>query len=80
MSPRTFSTIYAWLEHIRNLHKEFALLSVIEFMRKYTKLTKFGILVYKTTDLFRSIRDSNICWECGKIWKFQRGGRVNFGG
>ena len=36
-----------WLERIRNFHKEFALLPVIEFNRKYTKLTKFGILVNK---------------------------------
>ena len=55
------------------------------------KLTKFGILVNKTTSLFTSIRDSNISRGCAKIleipegrwgtfwgrfWKIQRGGGV----
>ena len=31
------------------------------------KLTKFGILVNKTTSLFTSIRDSKISGGCGKI-------------
>ena len=44
------------------------------------KLTKFGILVNKTTSLFTSIRDSNISRGSAKIWKFRRGGGVNFGG
>ena len=53
------------------------------------KLTKFGILVNKTTSLFTSVRDSNIsrgmCENFGnsggeggnfggKFWKIQRGG------
>ena len=50
-------------------------------MRKYMKLTKFGILVYKTTDLFHSIRDNYYylkgVWENLEI---PEGGRVNFGG
>ena len=39
------------------------------------KLTKFGILVNKTTSLFTSIiRDSNISRGVQKLWKIQRGG------
>ena len=41
------------------------MLFVVEFNRKYMKLTKFGILASKTT-LFTSIRDSNISEECAK--------------
>ena len=37
------------------------------------KLTKFGILVNKTTSLFTSIRDSNISWGCAKIWEILEG-------
>ena len=38
------------------------------------KLTKFGILVNKTTSLFTSIiRDSNISRGVQKLWKFRRG-------
>ena len=40
------------------------------------KLTKFGILVNKTTSLFTSIRDSNISRGVQKLWKIQRGGGV----
>ena len=40
------------------------------------KLTKFGILVNKTTSLFTSIRDSNISRGVQKLWKFRRGGGV----
>ena len=47
------------------------------------KLTKFGILVNKTTSLFTSIRDSKISRGCAKILEIpegRRGGGVNFGG
>ena len=49
------------------------------------KLTKFGILVNKTTSLFTSIRDSKISRGCAKILEILEGrggeGRgVNFGG
>ena len=46
------------------------------------KLTKFGILVNKTTSLFTSIRDSKISRGCPKILEIPegRGGGVNFGG
>ena len=47
------------------------------------KLTKFGILVNKTTSLFTSIRDSNKKLFPGgvqKFWKLGRGAGVNFGG
>lgn len=42
------------------VHKEFALICVVEFNRKYMKLTNFGMWVNKTTYLFLSIRDRNI--------------------
>ena len=42
-------------------------LSVIEFNRKYMKLTKFDILVNETAYLFTSIRDSNSFTGCAKI-------------
>ena len=41
------------------------------------KLTKFGILVNKTTSLFTSIRDSKISRGCAK---FRRGGGGKFWG
>ena len=45
------------------------------------KLTKFGILVNKTTSLSTSIRDSNISRGCVKILEISEGrGGVNFGG
>ena len=46
------------------------------------KLTKFGILVNKTTPLFTSIRDSKISREVCKNFgnAGQKGGGVNFGG
>ena len=46
------------------------------------KITKFGVLVNKTTSLFTSIRDSNISRGCmRKFWKLQRGGGgINFVG
>ena len=46
------------------------------------KLTKFGILVNKTTSLFTSIRDSKISRGCAKILEIPEGtgGGVNFGG
>ena len=37
------------------------------------KLTKFGILVNKTTSLFTSIRDSKISRECAKILEIPEG-------
>ena len=47
----------------------------MQFIRKYMKITKFGVLVNKTTSLFTSIRDSNISRGCmRKFWKLQRGG------
>ena len=65
-------------------HKEFAWgirLSVIQFNRKYMKLTKFGILVNKTTSLSTSIiRGSNISRGCAKILEILEGRGVNFGG
>ena len=44
------------------------------------KLTKFGILVNKTTSLFTSIRKSNISRGCAKILEIPEGRGVNFGG
>ena len=46
------------------------------------KLTKFGILVNKSTSLFISKKDSNISRGCAKILEILEGkGRgVNFGG
>ena len=44
------------------------------------KLTKFGILVNKTTSLFTSIRESNISRGCAKILEIPEGRGVNFGG
>ena len=40
------------------------------------KLTKFGILVNKTTSLFTSIRDSNISRGCAKILENPEGREV----
>ena len=37
------------------------------------KLTKFGILVNKTTSLFTSIRDSKISRGCAKILEISEG-------
>ena len=37
------------------------------------KLTKFGILVNKSTSLFTSIRDSNISRGCAKILEIPEG-------
>ena len=37
------------------------------------KLTKFGILVNKTSSLFTSIRDSNISRGCAKILEIPEG-------
>ena len=51
----------------------------IEFNRKYMKLTKFGILVNKTT-LFTSVRDSNICRGWVKILEILVGGGQNLRG
>ena len=48
-------------------------LSVIEFNRKYMKLTKFDILVNETTYLFTSIRDSNSFTGCAKILEVPEG-------
>ena len=48
-------------------------LSVIEFNRKYMKLTKFDILVNETTYLFSSIRDSNSFTGCAKILEVPEG-------
>ena len=47
--------------------KEFDLISVIEFNRTHPKVTKFHILVNKTTCLFPSAKDSNISKGCGRI-------------
>lgn len=47
--------------------KEFNLISVIEFNRKYRKVTKIRILVNKTAYLFPFVKDSNISKGCGKI-------------
>ena len=45
------------------------------------KLTKFGILVNKTTSLFTSIiRDSKISSGCAKTLEIMEGRGVNFGG
>ena len=44
------------------------------------KVTKFGILVNKTTSLFTSIRESNISRGCAKILEIPEGRGVNFGG
>ena len=45
------------------------------------KLTKFGILVNKTTPLFASIRDSKISRACAKILEILEGrGRGKFWG
>ena len=44
------------------------------------KLTKFGILVNKTTYLFTSIRDSNNSRGCAKIWVIQEGKGGKFWG
>ena len=44
------------------------------------KLTKFGILVNKTTSLFTSIRDSKISRGCAQILEIPEGrGGVNLG-
>ena len=43
------------------------------------KLTKFGILVNKTTSLFTSIRDSKISRGCAKILEITEGRGGNFG-
>lgn len=83
----TWNSICSWLEHIRNLHKEFTLISVIEFNRKCMKLIKFGILVNKTAYQNPSMRDSSISGPGvresfgnsieeelgGKFWKIHRG-------
>ena len=44
------------------------------------KLTKFGILVNKTTFLFTSIRDTNISRGCAKIMEIPEGSRGGGGG
>ena len=46
------------------------------------RLTKFGIVVKKTTSLFTSIRDSKISRGCAKTLKIPegRGGGVNLRG
>ena len=44
------------------------------------KLTKFGILVNKTTSLFTSIRDSKISRGCAKILEIPEGRRGKFWG
>ena len=46
------------------------------------RLTKFGIVVKKTTSLFTSIRDSKISRGCEKTLEIPegRGGGINFGG
>ena len=44
------------------------------------KITKFGILVNKTTSLFTSVRDSNISRGCVKILETPEGGGGNFVG
>ena len=44
------------------------------------KLTKFGILVNKTTSLFTSIRDSNISRGCAKILEIPEGKGGKFWG
>ena len=46
------------------------------------KITKFGILVNKTTSLFTSVRESNISRGCAKILETPEGegGGVNFVG
>ena len=46
--PRTFSTISTWLEQLKNL---LIYCRIQQKVRKYMKLTKFGILVKKTTYL-----------------------------
>ena len=61
------------------LKRERIRLSVIQFNRKYMKLTKFGILVNKTTSMFTSIRDSNISWGCAKILEIPEGSGGKFG-
>ena len=44
------------------------------------KLTKFGILVNKTTSLFTSIRDSKISRGCAKILEIPEGRGGKFWG
>ena len=44
------------------------------------KLTKFGILLNKTTSLFTSIRDSNFSRGCAKILEIPEGRRGKFWG
>ena len=44
------------------------------------KLTKFGILVNKTTSLFTSIRDSKISRGCAKILEIPEGRGCKFWG
>ena len=44
------------------------------------KLTKFGILVNKTTSLFTSIRDSKISRGCAKILEIPEGMGGKFSG
>ena len=45
------------------------------------RLTKFGIVVNKTTSLFTSIRDSKISRGCEKTLEIPEGsGGINFGG
>ena len=73
--------ICLWLEGKRSSHIKGIHLSVIQFNRKYMKLTKFGILVNKTTSLFTSIiRDSKISSGCAKTLEIMEGRGVNFGG
>ena len=70
--------ICLWLERIRSSHKEFAYLLYNSW--KYMKLTKFGILVNKTTSLFTSIRDSKISRGCAKILEIPEGRGGKFWG
>ena len=51
--------ICLWLERMRSSHKEFSYL-LYNSTENTMKLTKFGILVNKTTSLFTTIRDSKI--------------------
>ena len=44
------------------------------------KITKFGVLVNKTTSLFTSVRDSNISRGCVKILETPEGGGGKFCG
>ena len=52
--------------------KEFALVAVIEFNRKYLKLTKFIYLCPSIRAIFPGSE--------GKVWKFRKGNGVNIGG